>query len=177
MSEDKANKNDDIRVGYPDCCFSFNDNWFRYRTGAIIIEDNSFLVVKSETSHYYYSIGGGVHMNEKAEDCVVREVKEETGVDYEIDRLAVICENFFNEKALGYDKLNCHVIEFYFLMKSRGKKDATCNTRGWDNAKESICWIPLEELSDTNVKPDFLRYRMNEILEGKGIIHIITDDR
>ena len=80
MSEDKENKNDDIRVGYPDCCFSFNDNWFRYRTGAIIIEDNSFLVVKSETSHYYYSIGGGVHMNEKAEDCVVREVKEETGL-------------------------------------------------------------------------------------------------
>ena len=177
MSEDKENKNDDIRVGYPDCCFSFNDNWFRYRTGAIIIEDNSFLVVKSETSHYYYSIGGGVHMNEKAEECVVREVKEETGVDYEIDRLAVICENFFREKALGYDKLNCHVIEFYFLMKSRGKKDATCNTRGWDNAKESICWIPLEELADTNIKPDFLRYRMNEILEGKGIIHIITDDR
>ena len=177
MSEDKENKNDDIRVGYPDCCFSFNDNWFRYRTGAIIIEDNSFLVVKSETSHYYYSIGGGVHMNEKAEDCVVREVKEETGVDYEIDRLAVICENFFNEKALGYDKLNCHVIEFYFLMKGRGKKDATCNTRGWDNAKESICWIPLDELADTNIKPDFLRYRMNEILEGKGIIHIITDDR
>ncbi|MBR6154394.1 MAG: NUDIX domain-containing protein, partial [Treponema sp.] len=141
MKEDKTN---DIRVGYPDCCFSYNDNWFRYRTGAIIIEDGSFLVVKSETSHYYYSIGGGVHMNEKAEDCVVREVKEETGVDYEIDRLAVICENFFNEKALGYDKLNCHVIEFYYLMKSRGKKDAICNTRGWDNAKESICWIPLE---------------------------------
>ena len=85
--------------------------------------------------------------------------------------------HFFNEKALGYDKLNCHVIEFYFLMKSRGKKDAICNTRGWDNAKESICWIPLDELADTNVKPDFLRYRMNEILEGKGIIHIITDDR
>ena len=174
MSEDKK---DDIRVGYPDCCFSVNDNWFRYRTGAIIIEDGSFLVVKSETSQYYYSIGGGVHMNEKAEECVVREVKEETGVDYEIDRLAVICENFFKEKALGYDKLNCHVIEFYYLMKSRGKKDASCNTRGWDNAKESICWIPLDELADTDVKPDFLRYRMKEILEGKGIIHIITDDR
>lgn len=80
----------DIRIGYPDCCFSADDNWFRYRTGAIIIEDGSFLVVKSESSKYFYTVGGGVHMNEKSEECIVREVREETGVDYEVDRLAVI---------------------------------------------------------------------------------------
>ena len=88
----------DIRIGYPDCCFSADDNWFRYRTGALIIEDGCFLVVKSETSKYFYTVGGGVHMNEKSEECIVREVREETGVDYEVDRLAVICENFFKEK-------------------------------------------------------------------------------
>ena len=50
----------DIRIGYPDCCFSADDNWFRYRAAAIIIEDDSFLAVKSETSENYYSVGGGV---------------------------------------------------------------------------------------------------------------------
>ena len=170
-------KKDDIRVGYPDCCFMVNDNWFRYRTGAIIIEDNSFLVVKSETSPYYYTVGGGVHMNEKSEDCIVREVREETGVDYEIDHLAVICENFFNENSLGYDNLNCHVIEFYYLMKSRGKKDAKCSSIGWDNAKESIDWIPLDKIAETDIRPAFLRTYMKDILENKGVIHIVNDDR
>ena len=68
------NKKDikDIRIGYPDCCFSADDNWFRYRTGAIIIEDGCFLVVKSESSKYFYTVGGGVHMNEKSEECIVR---------------------------------------------------------------------------------------------------------
>lgn len=170
-------KKDDIRVGYPDCCFSVNDNWFRFRTGAIIIEDNSLLVVKNEKSPNYYSVGGGVHMNEKAEDCIAREVKEETGVDYQVDRLAVICENFFTENALGYENLKCHVIEFYYLMKSRGNKDAKCETYGWNNEKEEIYWIPLEKLPETDVRPGFLRYRMKEILEGKGLIHIVNDDR
>ena len=36
-------------------------------------------------------------MGETAEDAVKREVYEETGVAYEIDHLAVIHENFFNE--------------------------------------------------------------------------------
>ena len=167
----------EIRVGYPDACFMVGDNWFRYRTGAIIIEDNSFLVKKSETSKYYYTVGGGVHMNEKSEECIVREVREETGVDYQVDRLAVICENFFKEKSLGYDPLNCHVIEFYYLMKSRGKKDVKCSSIGWDNAKEFVHWIPLDKLAETDVKPEFLRYRMKEILENKGVLHIVNDER
>lgn len=35
-------------------------------------------------------------MGETAEDAVRREVREETGVDYEIERLAVVHENFFD---------------------------------------------------------------------------------
>ncbi len=171
------NEMGEIRVGYPDCCFSVADNWFRYRTGAIIIEEDTFLVVKSESSAYYYTVGGGVHMNEKSEECVVREVREETGVDYEVERLAVICENFFNDKALGYNPLKCHVVELYYLMKSRGKKEAVCNTLGWDNAKESVHWIPLDQLPQTDVRPEFLRYRMKEILESKGVLHIVNDER
>ena len=173
----EKDKKDDIRAGYPDCCFSVNDNWFRLRTVAIIIEDNSLLLVKNAKSPNYYSVGGGVHMNEKAEDCVIREVREETGVDYQVDHLAVICENFFKEAALDYDPLHCHVIEFYYLMKSRGKKDAKCNTYGWNNEKEEISWIPLDQLAQTNVKPEFLRHRIKEILEGKSLIHIVNDER
>lgn len=40
-----------------DCCFTHEENWFRYRVGAIILE--------------------------------------ETGLPYEIDRLAFVHENFF----------------------------------------------------------------------------------
>ena len=36
----------------------------------------------NEPENYYYSIGGGVHRGESAEEPVKREVLEETGVFY-----------------------------------------------------------------------------------------------
>ena len=42
-----------------DCCFANGNNWFRYRTGAIIVEDNSVLFVGSKSFDYLYTVGGG----------------------------------------------------------------------------------------------------------------------
>ena len=167
----------EIKVGYPDCCFMVGKNWFRFRTGALIIENDCLLAITNPTSKYYYSVGGGVHMNEKAEECIVREVKEETGVDYEIDHLAVICENFFMDNSPGFKDLNCHVIEFYYLMKSRGSQSVNSQSYGWNGAKESIAWIPLKDLPFTNIKPDFLKTRIPEILSLKNPLHIVNDER
>ena len=167
----------EIKVGYPDCCFMVGNNWFRYRTGAIIIENDCLLVITNPTAPYYYSVGGGVHMNETSEQCIVREVKEETGVDYEINHLAVVCENFFQDNNPGFEGLNCHVIEFYYLMKSRGSQELKSESYGWNGAKESIEWIPLEKLAQANIKPDFLKTRIPEILKMTQPVHIINDER
>lgn len=78
-----------------DCCFTHEENWFRYRVGAIILEENSVLVATNDACDFYYSIGCGVHLDESAEEAVRREVLEETGLPYEIDRLAFVHENFF----------------------------------------------------------------------------------
>mgnify|MGYP000877503111 FL=1 len=78
-----------------DCCFTHEENWFRYRVGAIILEENSVLVATNDACDFCYSIGGGVHLDENAEEAVRREVLEETGLPYEIDRLAFVHENFF----------------------------------------------------------------------------------
>ena len=78
-----------------DCCFTHEENWFRYRAGAIILEENSVLVATNDACDFCYSIGGGVHLDESAEEAVRREVLEETGLPYEIDRLAFVHENFF----------------------------------------------------------------------------------
>ena len=47
-------------------------------------------------------------MGETAEDAVRREVREETGVDYEIERLAVVHENFFDNDSGLLRGLVCH---------------------------------------------------------------------
>ena len=158
-----------------DCGFTNGDNWFRYRAAAIIIEDGCVLVVGNDKENYYYSVGGGVHMNEKAEDAVVREVLEETGVEYQIDRLAIIHENFWNGNG-AYDKgLHCHEIALYFLMKPRGTRELCSESYTRFNDKEIMHWIPISDLDKYKIYPSFLQEYL--LSEHSGVEHIITDER
>lgn len=79
-----------------DLSFKMKQGEFTYRVGAIIIKDKKLLMAKNEDAPYYYSIGGKVKINETSEEAVIREVFEETGVVFEIDRLAFIYERFFD---------------------------------------------------------------------------------
>ena len=157
-----------------DCGFTKENNWFRYRAAAIIIKNDCVLFATNEKEDYLYSVGGGVHMGETAEDAVLREVFEETGVHYEIDHLAVIHENFFDENNGALKGLNCHEISFYFLMKPRGTQELRSNSMT-QGVKEEMCWIPVEDLDKYKAFPTFLKDYLSK--EHTGIEHIVTDER
>ena len=130
-----------------DCGFTKENNWFRYRAAAIIVENDCVLFVGNENEDYFYSIGGGVHMGETAENAVLREVYEETGVHYEIERLAVIHENLFDENNGMLKGLNCHEMH----------------------------WLPIKELDKYKAFPSFMKDYLSK--EHFGIEHIVTDER
>lgn len=153
-----------------DCGFQNGDGWFRYRAAAIIIEDGCVLFAKNELDSYYYSIGGGVQLGEMAEDAVKREVLEETGVSYEIDRLAFIHENFF-EGSGTLDGLKCHEVAFYFLMKSRGTRELNSNSYSL-GVREYMHWLPINKLTEYVAYPSFFA---DKLLNLKDTVeHIVT---
>lgn len=156
-----------------DCCFTADDRWFRYRTAAIIVEQGRVLFVGSPGAEFLYSVGGGVHMGETSEDCVRREVYEETGVHYEIDRLAVVSENFFRGNFSGTWGMHCQCLELYYIMKPQGK---CAEGPGVPENGETLHWVPIEELKDANIKPEFLRTRLPEILESRSTMHIVVPE-
>ena len=162
-----------MEVNYSkDCCFSTDNNWFRYRAGAIIIENDCILFASNDVSQYYYSIGGGVHLGETAQEAVIREVFEETGVHYEVDRLVFIHENFFYGDGLT-SGLKCHEIAFYFLMKSKGTQTLNSNSI-CSEGKEYMNWIPICELKNHTAYPTFLAERLSNM--PKHVEHIITNE-
>lgn len=158
-----------------DCGFTKEKNWFRYRAAAIIVENDCVLFASNERDDYLYSIGGGVHMGETAEDAVLREVFEETGVHYEIDHLAVIHENFFNENMGALKELDCHELALYFLMKPRGTQKLNSNSFTQDNIKESMVWIPIKDLDKYKAFPSFMKDYLSK--EHSGVEHIVTNER
>ena len=157
-----------------DCGFTEGNKWFRYRAAAIIVEEGHVLFASNERDDYLYSIGGGVHHGERAEDAVKREVYEETGVSYDIDRLAVIHENFFDESGGTLGGLCCHEISFYFLMKPRGTRELNSNSMT-QGVREEMCWIPIEDIDKYKAFPSFMKDYLSR--DHAGIEHIVTDER
>lgn len=156
-----------------DCGFLNSEGWFRYRAGAIIIENGCVLMVKTDRDDYYYSVGGGVHLHETAEEAVLREVFEETGVHYEIDRLVFIHENFFKGIPGNKDTL-CHEIAFYFLMKPRGTQELNDSSYTEDGTRENMHWLPIERFSEYKAFPSFFGEKLSNI--GDKVEHIVTKE-
>lgn len=156
-----------------DCGFTKGDRWFRYRAAAVIVEDGCVLFAQNDRDDYLYSVGGAVEMGETAEDAVRREVYEETGVHYEVDRLVFIHENFFEGEG-SVNALHCHEVAFYFLMKPRGKKELDSHSTTSDGTPERMVWIPIEELGNYRHFPDFIGEKLGNLLPG--IEHIVTDE-
>lgn len=154
-----------------DCGFTRETKWFRYRAAAIIVEDGCVLLAGNDRDEYFYSVGGGVHVGETAEAAVVREVWEETGVSYAVDRLAVIHENFFSGTGI-IDKLDCHEISFYFLMKPRGNRKVNCQSTTADGVAEHMHWILISDLDKYHAYPVWLKEYLQS--PAQGIAHIVT---
>lgn len=134
-----------------DCFCRIEDRTFRYRASGIVIENGCLLLAKNDRLPYLYSVGGGVHIDETAEEAVVREVLEETGILYEIDRLAYISERFAGKE---------HRLSFYFLMKSKGSQELKT-----PNPDEQMVWIPLGDLDKFDISPDWYKTELLNISE------------
>ena len=90
----------------------------RVGTRAIIFNENNEILVAhclNPKKDYYFLPGGGVWFQEKIEDCLVREVKEETGFDVKAERMLWVRD--FIE---GFPDL--HGIEIFFLATIVGGK-------------------------------------------------------
>ncbi len=62
----------------------------RNRAGGILIEDNKVLLIhrikkiNKQSVEYYVIPGGGIEDGETLEDCIIRELKEEVGIEVKV---------------------------------------------------------------------------------------------
>ncbi|MDE6260155.1 MAG: NUDIX domain-containing protein [Oscillospiraceae bacterium] len=143
------------------------------RVGAIIVQNGKILMVGNERNDYFYSVGGRIQFGETAEEAVIREVLEETGVRMEVDRLGFIHENYFvGDAPSNFGKL-IYEISFYFYMKVPDGFSPVSGSFTEDHSKEYLEWVPLDE--ERTIYPTFFR---TELLHpANQVKHFITDER
>ena len=155
-----------------DLTFRMKQGTFNYRVGAIIIHDGKLLLMHNEEEPYYYTVGGRVHFNETTEETVVREVREEIGVDLEIDRFLFFQEQFFDGKVTG---THIHELGVYYLMKdSPALEKLECHSVTARGVAEELHWVPLEETGSLYIVPESIAARLRSLPEHAE--HIIEID-
>jgi ADP-ribose pyrophosphatase YjhB (NUDIX family) len=156
-----------------DMCVACDDGILNIRVGAIIMKDGKLLMVGNDRVDYLYSVGGRIKFGETAEEAIVREVFEETGVNMEIDRLGFVHENYFycdSPSKLG--KL-VYEISFYFYMRVPTNFTPISESFTEDNSKEYLKWVSLDE----NIKmyPEIFRTELKNPTDT--VKHFIKDER
>ncbi len=156
-----------------DLCVPCGDGIINIRVGAVIVKNGSILMVGNEASVYYYSVGGRIQFGETAEEAVVREVFEETGVRLAVDRLAFVHEcHFYGDSQASLGKL-VYEISFYFLMDVPADFEPVCRSITETGESESLYWVTPD--TPRKLYPDF--FRTEALSPPPDIRHYYTDDR
>lgn len=116
---------------------------------GIVIKDNNVLLSKQFGK--YDLPGGGVELSEKLEEGVVREVKEETGLNVK-NPIAIGIENNFFQSTHSSENKSYHSLSIYYVCEYVGGE---LSVDGFDEDEKGYAeiaeWIPLEKLDEVEV--------------------------
>lgn len=119
---------------------------FRPTVYAVLIHDARVLLVTTHSTGKLYLPGGGVELGEKIEEALKREVREETGLEIEILKLAAFKEHFFY-----YDPLDAAYQSFcFFYLCKPITFDVVDGYLIYDDEAEHPRWVEINSLSRTD---------------------------
>lgn len=138
------------------------------RVYGVLVNDQKQVLVSDERI-YYNNIevtkfpGGGLELGEGTKDCIIRECKEEIGIDVEvIDH--IYTTDFFQQSAFNPEH---QIISIYYLIKPKDPLKIHVNNGAaiypkvvseifrfidWEHFNESVMTLPIDQIVAKIVK-------------------------
>jgi 8-oxo-dGTP diphosphatase len=116
---------------------------------GIVIKDGKILLSRQFGERYDLP-GGGLDLGETPEEGVIREVKEETGIDVKNPQLVHLQNSFFHDAHAEKDYYHC--IMLFYKCEFVGGKLSTEGFDEWEKQYAEMAeWIPLEQLDQLGI--------------------------
>lgn len=132
---------------------------------AGVRNDAGDLLLVHRTDNQLWALpGGGVDVGETVADAVVRETKEETGIDVQVERLIGIYSN--PHHVMAYDDGEVRQqFSMAFTARMLGGQ-----LRPSDETSE-VLFVKPDDLDQLNIHPS-MRLRIKHVLEGRDQVYI-----
>lgn len=127
---------------------------FNIRVTGILIEDNKILLVKQKVSdkRNWSLPGGKLEQGETIEQGILREIKEETGLDVEVLRLLYLCDVSASGNTL---------LHITFLLKKVAGDIELPSNEFESNPIYDVEFVPVAELSKYGFSEKFTELAEN----------------
>lgn len=134
-------------MGNQDIFFKKEEYLFNFRVCGVIKSENKFLLHKKKEDDFWNLMGGRVKLGEDSGQAMVREIKEELGLDCTVKKELKFSENFFEFQNHRY-----HEILLVYLVELDGDmKDMTVEK------DLAVRWFTREEIEKIAIKPPFFK--------------------
>jgi 8-oxo-dGTP pyrophosphatase MutT (NUDIX family) len=121
---------------------------FRPSAYAIIRHEEHVLLLNMRSTGKLFLPGGGSEIDERLEEALQREVREETGLEIEVERFVAFKEDFFY-----YDPSDVafHGLMFFYLYRPRTFTLAM-DDQIEDDEVNAPRWVPINQLRPEDIQ-------------------------
>lgn len=144
-----------------DILFKTDAYIFDVRTVGVLVRDGKILVQRDWGGNEYALPGGHVKIGETLADGLVREYREETGVDVQVGNLLWTEECFWEWKGR-----KAHNLAYYYrieLADGFDIPDADEFVSHKDNCNVVLGWMPIEKLGEVIIYPEFIKETIHQL--------------
>ena len=142
---------------------------FKVRVTGILTEEERLLLVKQRVndSRGWSLPGGTLEIGETLEDCIIREMKEETGLKVEIEKLLYVCDSIENDN---------HVVHITFKLKRvGGDLELGYEPESYANPITYIKMFAIDELKQYSFSDRFMSIVKNGFPDSGNYMGLIKN--
>ena len=132
---------------------------------GVCVKDGKVLLCLPKDRSYSYLPGGHIEFGETGREALVREMKEETGLDATAGDLLGVVESSFVQKGERHCEIN--LIYEMRLEGSRGSRGSR-SSRGLRSLEDWICfdWVDCDKIDSANFLPPEMKQQLSAAIGG-----------